>query len=321
MKQHTRKYLVLLVVLTALSLVGGAANGAAPATQALWVFSDEVSDAGRRATLVERSAASGVDTLYQSIYRSTPNSAGRYMFEDSDLAALIRQAKSNQMRVWAAYGAPDWPTLGCAPAGFPMQRMAEVVAYNKANPSAKLWGVMLDVEPAAQQGMTDFPALLDLYGCIRQYLPNSIRLGVAIRFYWDELVAYPAGGPVKPVYQHIIDMKLDQVVVMGYRDTAGAPCPANGIICLDEDEIAYADSRHKNGLILVGLETSNCAPGCGPEYVTFFEEGQSALNQEAGAVANHFAPSHSFGGFAIHRCGDAYLSDQSGWPATNPSFP
>jgi hypothetical protein len=312
---------LLLALLGVMSLLSGAAWASAPSTQALWVFSDEVSDAGRRATLVERSAVSGVDTLYQSIYQSTPNSAGRLMFEDSDLAALVWQAKRNQMRVWAAYGAPDWPTLGCDLAGFPMQRMAEVVAYNRANPSAKLWGVMLDVEPVAQQGVTDFPALLTLYQCVRQYLPNNIRLGVAIRFYWDEQIAFPASGPVKPVYQHIIDMKLDQVVVMGYRDTAGAPCPANEIICLDEDEVAYADSRHKNGLILVGLETSDCAPGCGPEYVTFFEEGQSALNQEAGAIANHFASSHSFGGFAIHRYGDSYLSGLTDWPDSNPSFP
>ena len=49
-------------------------------------------------------------------------------------------------------------------------------------------------------------------------------------------------------------------------------------------------------LILVGLETSNCSPGCGPEKVTFFEEGQAAMNSEAQAVAAHFAANPSFGG-------------------------
>ena len=52
-----------------------------------------------------------------------------------------------------------------------------------------------------------------MYSC---FLPGDVRLAVAIRFYWDTPVVYPAGGPVKPVYQHVVDLDLDQIVVMGW---------------------------------------------------------------------------------------------------------
>lgn len=306
----------LLVVLALLLCSGGlgsdrAAQAARPLAHGLWVFSDEISDQQHRVDLIARSAAVGVTDLYVSVYQYPPNDAGRRMYEDAAIADLISRAHRQQMNVWAAYGAPDWPELGCDPAAFPLQRMAEVLAYNRAKPKATFDGVMLDVESENGSG------LLALYECIRGSLPAhgryALKLGAAIRFYWDQAVDFH--GWQKPVYQHIIDMGLDQIVVMGYRDFAGpADCGlADGIICLDQDEIAYADSLRGRGnrTILVGLETGYL-PG-EPEKVTFYEEGLAALEQEAGIVAAHFARSRSFAGFAIHRYGAAYLSGEGGW--------
>jgi hypothetical protein len=67
-----------------------------------------------------------------------------------------------------------------------------------------------------------------------------------------------------------IDMDLHKVLVIGYRDFAGTACPAEGIICLDEDENVYADSQGKVTLILAGLETQDCALGCGPELASIW---------------------------------------------------
>jgi len=55
--------------------------------------------------------------------------------------------------------------------------------------------------------------------------------------------------------------------------------------------------------------------------VTFFEEGQEVLNQEAHAVAEHFDANPSFGGFAIHHYGHSYLGELLGWPPFNGGFP
>ena len=324
MKRSMVWLLVVMVALGSMGLWSGRPVSADAQVQGLWIFSDEISTLAARDTLVQRSAASGVTDLYLSVYRGTPNNAGRLMYQDGDIADLIAKAHLNGLAVWAAYGNTDWPAIGCNPAAWPLQRMAEVVAYNTANPAAQFDGVILDVEPSGVQSEADYQNLLTLYQCTRTFLPSNLQLAVAIRFYWDTPVAYPVAVPaVKPVYQHIIDLDLDQVVVMGYRDFAGtANCnESGGLICLDQDEIAYADTVLKPGLILVGLETSNCAPGCGAEYVTFFEEGQAALNSESQLVATHFGANPGFGGFAIHRYNASYLSSQPNWPAVNPPPP
>ena len=127
--------------------------GARQLTQAVWVYpqpgSDSVSDAAARRTMIDNTAASGVTDLYVSVYQSTPNAAGRLMYPDAAVADLIQQAHRKHIKIWAAYGAPDWPSLGCAATSFPMQRMAEVNAYDAAHPDERV----TDAE-----GNAEFPA-------------------------------------------------------------------------------------------------------------------------------------------------------------------
>jgi len=316
--------LLAVVVLGSVGLWSRLPVSAEASVHALWIFSDEVSTPAARDTLVQRSVASGVTDLYLSVYRSALNSAGRRMYEDSDIADLIGKAHLHGLAVWAAYGNTDWPAIGCSPSSWPLQRMAEVVAYDTANPTAPFDGVILDVEPPEPQSEAAYQSLLTLYQCTRAFLPGNLQLAAAIRFFWDTAVAFPVGGSVKPVYEHIADLNLDHIVVMGYRDFAGTAACAegDGLICLDQDEITYADTLLKSNLILVGLETANCAPSeCGPEKVTFYEEGQAALNSEAQLVATHFGGHISFGGFAIHRYHASYLSGLPAWPTENPPPP
>ena len=228
------------------------ANGAAPQKQTLWVFPtssapNPVTDSSARQSLIANAAATGAAELYVSVYNSTPNAAGRYMYDEAAIADLISRAHTSGMQVFAAYGAPDWPTFGCNPNGFPLQRMDEVAAYNVAHPVTKFDGVILDIEPPEPQSTSDFQALLTQYACIRSTLPSNIRLAVAIRFFWDAVIEYPVGSGVsKSAYAHIIDMSMNNVVVMGYRDFAGpADCSNDGIICLDQNEVGYAASVGK----------------------------------------------------------------------------
>lgn len=95
------------------------------------------------------------------------------MPEDSAIADLIAQAHAQGIHVWAAYGAPDWPALGCAATAFPQQRMAEVVACNAANRAAAFDGAILDVEPPEPQSEIDYQALLQLNACTLDTLRTS----------------------------------------------------------------------------------------------------------------------------------------------------
>jgi len=297
--------------------------GATPGqTNGLWVFGgslvpNPISTLAGRDRLVNTSSQSGFTDLYVSVYQSTPNSSGRLMYQDDDMAALISAAHANGQEVWAAYGDPGFPALGCG-SSFPMQRMAEVAAYNASRSSNERFdGVVLDIEPAEPMSEADFQAMLTQYQCFRDALPSSIKLATAIRFFWTTPVEYPVGETTKPAYEHIIDMNFDNVIVMGYRDFAGTSnCGVgDGIICRDQDEVAYATSLSKSGLILAGIETKDVSPG-EPETITFFEEGQVSYHVEARKVARHFESSSGFGGFAVHNYSDTILSDVAGWPDT-----
>lgn len=299
-------------------------------TQAMWVFPgaqnpNPLTDDAARRRLVFDSWKSGVNVLYVSVYQSNENSNGRLMYEDLQMARLINRAhRRNRQEVWAAYGAPDWAAIGCSPTAFPLRRMAEVADYNAAHRTTdKFDGVILDVESNEPQSAADFQALLNLYRCVRQTLPPNTKLAAAIRFFWDAPVAFPAnGGAVKPVYQHIIDLNLDKVVVMGYRDFAGTSnCDqGDGIICLDKDEIAYATSINKPNLILIGLETRNPFPDL-LNKETFYEEGQTRLQTETQTVSSFFTGGTGFGGYAIHNYQSAYLSGTPNWQSTAAPLP
>jgi endo-1,4-beta-D-glucanase Y len=282
-----------------------------------------------RSTLIDRSAQSGVDILFTSLYTFAENSAGHLLYEGGIIADLVSHAHAKNIEVWASYGdaswadptAKEWPGPLCNATVWPMARLAEMIAYNNANPTAKLDGVMLTVEPSTEHPETDawLAGLLQLYNCAQKRLaPEGLKLAVSIRFYWNNPIEYPVGGPIKPMYQHVIDQPIDRIVVAGYRDFAGTSCPGNGLICLDEDEIAYADSKGKSGLILAGVETKNCVGlDCSGDIETFFEEGQNELDLQLGILTQHFGNSKSFGGVAIHHYLDAYLGDLPGWSTSN----
>lgn len=302
-----------------------ARSAPAASVNALWVYSvsslpNPVTDAPTRTALIQNSAASGVNELYVSVYSSTPNSAGRYLYDETAIAALITAAHAQDMQVYNAMGDPDWPPDGCATSATPYGRFSDTVGYNSANPSAKFDGIILDVEPS---GTPDYVALLELYQCFQQMAgANGLSLSVTISAFWTDSVTF--NQVTEPAYEQIVNLKLNQIVVMGYRNTAGTmDCSqGDGIVCLDEAIIQYANSVSLAGSILVGLNTDNPSTSGDLPEETFYSSGQSAMDSAAQSVYSQFAAANeSFGGFAIHNYRDSYLNGQlSGWPATNPAF-
>jgi len=269
---------------------------------------------------MQNSSASGVNMLYVAVYNSTPNSSGRYMYDDSDVAAFITAAHGQGMQVYAALGDADWPTYGCETSGNPYKRFADIVGYDSANPTATFDGIMLDVEPGSNP---DFPSLLGLYQCFQQMTnANNLGLAAAISAFWNSSVTFNSVN--EPVYQQIVDLGMNNVVVMGYRNTAGTPdcSQGDGIVCLDENIIQYANSVSQSNMILVGLNTDNPATSGAAADTTFYSLGQAAMNSAAQSVYSQFAAANeSFGGFAVHNYRDSYLNGSlSGWPATNAVF-
>lgn len=311
-----------------LAVVAGSAllaPAATPSLQAVWVYSvsglpDPVTDAPTMNMLMQSSVASNVNMLYVSVYSSTPNSENRYLVNEQAIATFIQTAHSHGIQVYNAMGDPDWPTKGCATMQSAYQRFADTAAYDSANPSAKFDGIMLDVEPGSSP---DFPSLLSLYQCFQQQAASSgLGLAAAINAFWNTSVTF--NGVTEAAYQQIVDLKMTSLVVMGYRNSAGTlDCAqGDGVLCLDQAIIEYANSTGLASRILVGLDSDNPATSGSTADETFYSLGQSAMDAAAQSVYSQLAAaSLTFGGFSIHNYRDSYLSGTvPGWPLTNPGL-
>jgi uncharacterized protein (TIGR03437 family) len=294
-----------------------------PGINALWVYSvtslpSPITDSPTRDTLLQNGSLSGVNMLYASVYSATPNSAGRFLYDESDIAGFIGKAHGQGMQVYAALGDPDWPSSGCTVSGTPYKRFSDIAGYDSANPTAKFDGIMLDVEPGSNP---DFPSLLSLYQCFEQQ-SRAVGLGIsaAINAFWNSTVTF--NQVTEEAYKQIVDLKLNNLVVMGYRNVAGTlDCSqGDGVLCLDEDVIEYANAASVPTMILVGLKTDNPATAGDLPEETFYMMGQAAMNAAAQSVYSQLAAvNQSFGGFAINNYRDSYLNGQlPGWPAINP---
>lgn len=294
-----RVLLVLLIVSSCSFAEGPTSHDetSRPAREALWVFSDEISSREDQDHLIEQVVREGFNTLYLSVYRSRPNRRGRLMYDEEDIARFITRAHRANLEVWAAYGNSDWPHLGCAEGSFPHERIREIARYNQERPDARFDGVMLDVEPDEPANMS---ALVRFHEEATAHLGrNGIRSAAAIRHFWKTPVDASKG--VQAVYKHVIDLPLDHVVVMGYRNFAGGPCADNGLICLHQDQIAYAQRQGKEAGVLVGLRLTSVEADAGRPEETFFGMPEEVLDDEKARVAAHFHQYASFGGFATHR--------------------
>jgi hypothetical protein len=110
-------------------------------------------------------------------------------------------------------------------------------------------------------------------------------------------------GPkgVQKAYEQIIDLPLDHIVVMGYRNYAGNPCNDNGLICLHEEQILYAHRQKREGAVLVGLRTTSLKADSGEPIETFHGMPDQYVQDEKSRVVNQFLRYSGFGGFATHR--------------------
>src|SRR5580700_11054519 len=135
-RRLTKNMLALVTLSTGVMIAQAATSS--PIINALWVNSvaslpSPVTDAPTQAALIQNSVASGVNMLYVSVYSSTPDSAGRYLYRENSIAALIAGAHAHGIQVYAAMGDPDWPSSGCATSATPYQRFADIAGYDSAN--------------------------------------------------------------------------------------------------------------------------------------------------------------------------------------------
>jgi len=209
-------------------------------------------------------------------------------------------AHKNYIEVHALAGDPRW-----AIERYHVQSLkwvSDILIFNKASvENERFDGMQQDVEPyalgKAWEDNSSFlvKAYLDLNGKIANLIKQEkarLVFGVAIPFWYDEPnFCVEWNNSVKPACFHALDT-VDYAAVMAYRNFADTP---NGTIALSKDEVEYATKISKK--VFIGQETKD---EIYPEYITFANLNEKALEKEIGKIIEVFKNQNGFGGIAIH---------------------
>lgn len=205
---------------------------------------------------------------------------------------FIEKAGAVGMTIYALDGASDW----VAPKGFVKQDrfMNWLTEYQQqATPSQKFTGVHLDVEPYLYSGWnTNRATTIRSYQSLLHKAKAStaalkLPLEVDMPFWFDEILYKNTYG--KGVLAEWVIANTASVTLMAYRDTATT------ITELVKNEVAYAEKYGK--VVVVGIETGQTDEG---DHVSFYEEGETYMENELAIVTARYARTQGFGGIAVH---------------------
>lgn len=243
--------------------------------RAMWVW-DQPSQA-----IVDFSAQRGIDRIFLHV---APGFSS-----DESVDSFLASAHSEGIEVYALAGDPSW-----AKRTKPFFSWVDEVVFHGG-----FDGLAPDVEPYA---LPDWNNERRRSRLISRYLDalegaharaGDLPMIPAVPFWWDEAEFATKGSLL---IDEVLS-RVDGIAVMAYRDTAEGP---NGIIALAGYEIAAGSAAGKS--VTVGVET---APNY-YDHVTFYEEGNAAMETVLAEVAAEWGLSAGYWGNAIHHYG-SYL--------------
>lgn len=208
--------------------------------------------------------------------------------------SLIQMAHDQGIKVEALDGAKEWSLSENHATVLAM--VQGILDYNQtAPPNERFDGVHLDIEPYLLSGFFDSSSIplqyLDLLKKIRTLLQeqaSTLNFAVDIPRWYDAApVSVTFNSREDYLSHHILDL-VDAIGVMDYRDNS------TSIINDGADEVAYAGQLGKKAVL--GVETDLADP----ETVTFYEEGEQAMDAALAIALTHYHGVPGFGGLAIH---------------------
>lgn len=257
----------------------------------LWIWGPSVAtSAVERDKLFDFAARKGIGTLYLD--------AGSLVRNDKPaVIQFLNLAKARGFTVELLFGEAAWyqPANHATPVALAEAVMA-IYRTLKDQGGAYPTSIQFDVEPYSLPiWQTDEAAvsggLLDMYAKVAMVLKDSpIGLTACIPRWFDSRTL-ARGGKTRLLSDWLADAS-DRLTLMDYVDHA------NGIIAGAEHEIAYADSVGKE--VVVGVETM---PDLEPESVSFFEEGEAAMEAALAETSARFGAKPSWFGIAVHHYG------------------
>ena len=213
--------------------------------------------------------------------------------DESVLVQWIQTARARCIEVELLFGNARWMTPEMRDES--VRRTQWTVDFAARHPEARPSGIHWDLEPQQRETWPDEAArpailgeLLDTLDAMRPIAAaGALPLTLDIGFFLDEL-SLTRAGRTRPMHAWVIDA-VSRVVVMDYRDDAP------GMLQMAAGELRYASEVGVP--ILLAVETREVTEG---EYVSFYEEGMSAMNEALHTVRTAERDRPAFAGLAIH---------------------
>ena len=282
--------------------------------RALWVWDATViTDAQQQKSLFDFCAQKKIAVIYQSV--GDVFSARQRAADDAKhvtapvLAAFLRAAHAKNLRVEALDGDAEFALA--AHHAEALQILQKALDYNAAAaPDARLDGFQWDTEPytlpafnagpEAQRAL--FTEYLDSMKQMRDAVAKTpnLRLGICIPWFFDgaDYEMNWNGANKAPAF-HLLDLLASlpsgELVLMAYRDKATG---SNGTIEIARGEIEYAAKNAPRVPVWIGQETLDVTGD--PPSITFYQEGETALEEALAQIDAAYQKVPSFGGVAIH---------------------
>jgi hypothetical protein len=258
---------VACCVVGVLAVASPRVRAAPPIARAMWVWGE----AGKELPTWARQH--GIDTLLFEIPTARLNAASTRQ--------VIRSAERQSIRVWALSGHPAWAADPHA-----AKKWTRAVAR-----TAGLAGIVLDVEPYLLDGWkTNRRKTIKIYLRMLQAAKKGagdLPVMATVPFWFDhDPYRTWAGTLAEQVAE-----RVDALVVLAYRAEVAGP---DGVVALARGEIDLAGRVGK--VALIALQTAADSL----DKLTFYEEGEAALNAAIAEIELAFGDSRGFGGVALH---------------------
>jgi hypothetical protein len=292
------------------------------APRALWVWNAGViTQQDARTQLFEFCRAKNISILYVHLGdflsdKKRDENDVKHVTKTS-LGDFLAAAHAQNIRVEALDGDPSFARATQHESA--LRRLELALDYNRTAPAVRrLDGFQWDIEPYVLKEFKDetqhdavLGEFLDIVKKSRDMVQDNLtqntdfRLGFALPFWMDsEAQSIAWNGEKKPATFHVLEIlkSLPQayVALMAYRDKADGD---GGSVAVVRGEIEYAAQHAPNVKIVVGQETG--AVKGDPPSITFYEEGEGALETALVHINAAYGASPVYGGVAIHHL-DSY---------------
>jgi len=283
--------------------------------RALWVWDAEViTDLKKQQQCFAFCSEKNISLIYLDVgdcFIEPKVESNKVQVSKAPLANFISMAHDRSIKVHALDGDASWAYQENH--SIPLDRLQRAFDFNlSVEPEKRLDGFQFDIEPyllpefktdECKEVLVEYLELVSqMQDKVKESNPN-FELGFAIPFWWDventQVSEVDWQEVSKPVAYHLIDILNDlqkgYIAIMDYRDFTDGP---DGSIRHASDEMKYVSENAPNVTVFIGQETGDVKTD--PPKITFWQEGEDALEEAISELMAAFNDFNSFGGVAIH---------------------